>query len=90
MTVGRVKMLWERWRTNLGVISFFLMLRVNILEAPIWWGWYVIGFVLSVAWLWVDMRYIYPGEVSEGAKKNPEWNKMMATLDEIKNKLEGK
>jgi hypothetical protein len=87
MTTGRIKFLAERWRSNLGVVSFLLMLRVNLIEKPIWWGWYLIGLVLSVIYLWIDMRYIYGGEVGEGAKKNPEWVKMTKTLEEIKDAM---
>jgi ABC-type bacteriocin/lantibiotic exporter with double-glycine peptidase domain len=87
MTIGKAKFLWERWRSNIGIISFFLVIRLNLIQSPIWWGWFVIGFVLSMIYLWIDLKYILPRENQTSSEKNPFLVEMMDDIKEIKRKL---
>ncbi len=87
MTIGKAKFLWERWRSNIGIISFVLVVRLNLIQSPIWLGWFVIGFVLSVIYLWVDLKYILPRENQTSTEKNPFFVEMMEKINKIEAKL---
>ena len=87
MTIGKAKFLWERWRSNIGIISFILVIRLNLIQSPIWWGWFVIGLVLSIIYLWIDLKYILPHENQTSSEKNPFLVEMMTKIDEINKRL---
>jgi hypothetical protein len=81
------KFLFERWRNNIGIISFILSIRMNMIIQPIWWGWFVIGFLVSIAYLWYDLKHIYPKENLSSSELNPAWNMQMDLLRKILDKV---
>ena len=88
MTIGKAKFLWERWRANLGIVSFILVIRLNLINSPIWWGWFVIGGALSFIVLWIDLKYVLPKENLTTTLKNPFMVEMMNKLDKIQTTID--
>lgn len=90
MTVGRAKLLLERWRNNIGILNTVLLVYLTVTTKPISIWWFVGGFALSVVYLWYDMKYIYPKESAAYNLKNPEWIKLTDAIERIENAINSK
>jgi hypothetical protein len=86
--IGRAKIVFDRWRNYLGSAQFLLILVMFIIQTKMSLWWIVAGFVLSIAWMWVDMRFIVTAEYESQQKKNWELTSRMKKIDHIEKMLE--
>ena len=86
MTIGRLMFLFQRYRGNVGIVSFILVIRLNVISSPIPLWWFIVGIVASVIYLWIDMKYIFPREAETGWLKNPEWVRLVSMVEDIQRK----
>lgn len=91
--VGKFKVYFDRWRSYLGTAQFLIILIMFVLQTSISWWWIVGGFVLSLVWMWIDVRYIISAEYEAQQRKNWEMTSRMEKIDrieEILKRMEGK
>jgi hypothetical protein len=86
MILGHLNFRFSRARNYLAVITLFQTTYLTIREGLSLW-WLGLGIVIVMILGWIDARYVYPGEAGLGTSENPEWQKMMKLLEEIKGKL---
>lgn len=77
MKIGAVKFWFDRWKGYVGGAQFVMVIYLFVRESGYSWWWVLLGFVLSMGWMWVDMRFIFRREMEAYSKNNPEWNKLM-------------
>jgi hypothetical protein len=85
---GNYKIYFDRWRNYLGSAQFLLILIMFIIQTKMSLWWIVGGFLLSVVWMWVDVRYILSAEYESQQRKNWELTSRMKKIDHIETMLE--
>jgi len=85
--LGKVKFWQTRLAGYIAMVNFVMVFYLYILESPLgleWYHWLVVivgGVIFLVLF---DTLYVLPGSLSYQFIKNPEWNKHMKLIEEIK------
>lgn len=87
MRIGEMKFWAERFLNYVARVSWAVtvLASMKILAIDFWWLLLLVP--PAIAWAYVDFRYVGPGELQAGMKRNPEWIDMRADIRAIKDKM---
>lgn len=88
MNIGRAKIIVDRWRNYVGSLQFVLIVLMYISQRSLSPWWIVAGFIGSIAWMWVDMRYVVTAEYEAQMHKNQDMTEKLKKIDHIEKMLE--
>jgi hypothetical protein len=86
--IGKAKIYIDRWRNYLGTAQFLLILIMFIRDTRLSLWYIFAGFILSLLWMYVDIRYIISAEYESQQLKNWELTGRMKKIDHIEEMLE--
>ena len=91
MNIGTVKLLFDRWKSYISTVQFLMIVAMFAQQSATSWWLLLAGFILSIGWMYIDIRYIIQAEYGAGQKKNMELNNKLDKIEEmLKRLLEGK
>lgn len=83
MNIGRFTIILDRWIMYVSRTQFFMVLWLFLNGTKISLWWIFAGFILSIIFMFFDMRYIFPRQLGASTLKNPEWVKQQEKIDVI-------
>ena len=76
MNLGRMKFWMERLMAYISRGQFFMVMYLFVKESETSWYWMLLLIPLSALILYVDKKYVIPGEFAAYYQLNPEWRKL--------------
>jgi len=91
INLGKLKFWQTRLATYVAMVNFVMIFYLYIIEAPLgllWYHWVLIIVVGVVGTIIFDTVLVLPGSLEYQFIKNPEWRKLKAEIQTIKEQQE--
>jgi len=89
--LGMFKVWQQRLATYIGMINFFMIFYLYIVESPLgieWYHWLILILLSVIIIIYVDIKYIFPSTQLYAFNKNPGWMAIKQQVDENSAKLD--
>ena len=87
--VKGLKFWLERARGYALWLNIFLLFDIWRVQSGYSWGFFfVVGIPSLIVLLYVDYKWIFPGEAASSTRANPEWNVLLKKIDALKTQVE--
>jgi len=90
-TLGQLKVWQTRLASYIGMINFFMILYLYIIESPMdfeWYHWVLLILFAVIIILVIDIKYVFPASQEYAFHKNPEWMKLRKDIRRNSEKLD--
>ena len=91
MNIGKFKLYFDRWKSYISTVQFLMIVAMFAHQSATSWWLILAGFIASIGFMYIDVRYIIQAEYGAGQKKNMELNNRLTKIEwMLEQLLEGK